>query len=313
MFKKRSIFTFGLCFALFAGLLFSNVILAQDGGTYDPWIDTNDDGIVDAIDLQALAAIYGTSGTPINKTELLLELEARLNSLNASLLNDYYTIDECNSLFALIGHLHSGYDVRGGILGVDMIQLGTTEDDRFIYFYDDGFAEGEYLYWENAGDQFWLSDDIGIEGAITIDPTTRYYSIPATAWLPYRDDYTIYRTYAGLYTTTAGTTQWRATVNLPHGSVVTGLRALIYDNSTYDIEIRLIEQIAGSQGYYILANVTSEGALDSYREFYDFTIQNPIVDNEYCAYLLVGDLVSGDNNHRLGQVRITYTIDEPLP
>ncbi len=50
-------------------------------GVYDPWIDTNDDGIINYQDLYNLAAIYGTSGAPINKTDLLLELEARIASL----------------------------------------------------------------------------------------------------------------------------------------------------------------------------------------------------------------------------------------
>jgi len=53
----------------------------QDGGLYEPWIDTNDDGIIDVHDLQALGSAYGTSGTPINKTALLLELQSRLEAL----------------------------------------------------------------------------------------------------------------------------------------------------------------------------------------------------------------------------------------
>jgi hypothetical protein len=50
-------------------------------GVYDPWIDTNNDGIINYQDLYNLAAIYGTTGTPVNKTELLLELEAEIASL----------------------------------------------------------------------------------------------------------------------------------------------------------------------------------------------------------------------------------------
>ena len=58
----------------------------QQDGSYDPWMDLNDDGIIDVYDLQALASVYGTSGEPINKTALLLELQDRIDSLNASLL-----------------------------------------------------------------------------------------------------------------------------------------------------------------------------------------------------------------------------------
>lgn len=48
---------------------------------YDPWIDTNDDGIINYEDLFNLASRYGTLGTPINKTDLLLELNATVEDL----------------------------------------------------------------------------------------------------------------------------------------------------------------------------------------------------------------------------------------
>ena len=41
---------------------------------YNPWIDINDDGILEAQDLYTVALHYGAEGTPINKTALLLEL-----------------------------------------------------------------------------------------------------------------------------------------------------------------------------------------------------------------------------------------------
>lgn len=56
-------------------------------GDYDPWYDINDDGKIDGRDLTVLARAFGSSGTPINKTALLLELQARIDSLNSSLLN----------------------------------------------------------------------------------------------------------------------------------------------------------------------------------------------------------------------------------
>jgi|YelNatPaOPRAMG01_1025707.scaffolds.fasta_scaffold37260_2 hypothetical protein len=70
-----------LC-ALFFG------IATSGSGTngYDPWVDLNDDGNIDYNDLYIFARAYGSSGTPINKTALLLELLARIDSLNASLI-----------------------------------------------------------------------------------------------------------------------------------------------------------------------------------------------------------------------------------
>lgn len=36
---------------------------------YDPWVDLNDDGRIDILDLFLLAAHFGTSGTPIDKRQ----------------------------------------------------------------------------------------------------------------------------------------------------------------------------------------------------------------------------------------------------
>ncbi len=55
-------------------------------GEYDPWMDTNDDGRIDMRDIGNLARMYGAEGTPINKTEMLLELQERLDALNATVL-----------------------------------------------------------------------------------------------------------------------------------------------------------------------------------------------------------------------------------
>ncbi len=39
-------------------------------GKYNPWADLNDDGTIDILDAIMLANVFGTSGTPINKTVL---------------------------------------------------------------------------------------------------------------------------------------------------------------------------------------------------------------------------------------------------
>ena len=72
--KRYIIIALGIVPVLLGTLIFNNVILAQNGGReYDPWLDYNEDGIIDVHDLAALAYIYGTSGTPINKTTLVRE------------------------------------------------------------------------------------------------------------------------------------------------------------------------------------------------------------------------------------------------
>jgi hypothetical protein len=39
---------------------------SQQDSAYNPWLDYNDDGIIDVYDLEALGQVYGTSGTPLN-------------------------------------------------------------------------------------------------------------------------------------------------------------------------------------------------------------------------------------------------------
>jgi hypothetical protein len=56
---------------------------SPDIGEYDPWIDLNDDGQIDLYDAVTLAGATGAFGTPINKTELLLDLQAKVNGLEA--------------------------------------------------------------------------------------------------------------------------------------------------------------------------------------------------------------------------------------
>ncbi|MGD8545516.1 MAG: hypothetical protein PVH12_05010 [Candidatus Bathyarchaeota archaeon] len=80
MFLKK-----GLTISIIASVLLLAIPVSSTvtPGVYDPWIDTNNDGIINYQDLYNLAAIYGTLGTPINKTDLILELEARIASLEA--------------------------------------------------------------------------------------------------------------------------------------------------------------------------------------------------------------------------------------
>ena len=72
-----------LASALLASLFLVNATTVSQTIEYDPWIDFNDDGEINLYDAVMLLTRYGSSGTPINKTELLLELLAKLDYLNA--------------------------------------------------------------------------------------------------------------------------------------------------------------------------------------------------------------------------------------
>jgi len=79
--KKRCLVMCLLTFCLTITLL----VAVTSSVEYDPWMDTNDDGLIDIVDIVNLAIRFGEEGTPINKTALLLELQARVDELNATL------------------------------------------------------------------------------------------------------------------------------------------------------------------------------------------------------------------------------------
>jgi hypothetical protein len=81
-----------ILFTLIMGSLFLVNVSVSDfppapEGEYSPWGDLNDDGIINIFDIVWLSSRYGTTGTPLNVTELLLELDMRVDVLNASMLS----------------------------------------------------------------------------------------------------------------------------------------------------------------------------------------------------------------------------------
>jgi hypothetical protein len=100
--------TFCLTLALFMTLPAKS---SPDLGEYDPWVDINDDGTINFLDAILLGTAFGTTGTPINKTELLLELQSRLDSLNVSLLDlEAYLMTRIAELEASLAAQQSNID-----------------------------------------------------------------------------------------------------------------------------------------------------------------------------------------------------------
>jgi len=54
-------------------------------GTYSPWGDLNDDGIINIFDIVWLTGRYQKTGTPVNKTALLYNMSDTLAALNTQL------------------------------------------------------------------------------------------------------------------------------------------------------------------------------------------------------------------------------------
>jgi len=73
-------------------------------GEYSPWVDLNDDGIIDIFDVVWLASRYSTTGIPVNKTAFLYNVSDTFNLLlsmiddmNTTIVNMGTTINHLNT------------------------------------------------------------------------------------------------------------------------------------------------------------------------------------------------------------------------
>jgi hypothetical protein len=99
MVTKKDLIVAVLCTFCLTSTLFmmTRTRSSPDIGEYDPWLDSNDDGTINILECITLAGAFGTTGTPINKTALLLELQARIDSLNATIVEQQNIINNLNN------------------------------------------------------------------------------------------------------------------------------------------------------------------------------------------------------------------------
>jgi len=126
-----------LAFLLTATLLVGVTSSAE----YDPWMDVNDDGIIDIVDIVNLAIRFGEEGTPINKTELLLDLLERVPrsgniSVAAGAFVPFTTIYD----FRNLGYYLANRDASANAYFYASVQLphGATVTNFTIYWKDGG-------------------------------------------------------------------------------------------------------------------------------------------------------------------------------
>jgi len=134
---------------------------------YDAWYDLNDDGIIDMTDIGLLCLKYGTTGTPINKTALLLELMEKIEILNATIIAQQNTINYLNETVIYLNETMTILNSTGlgapnydsGWVALNIYHnffthnLGTT--NAFVYIqgkYYDGTIHQVYYGGEYIGD-----------------------------------------------------------------------------------------------------------------------------------------------------------------
>jgi hypothetical protein len=129
---------------------------SPDIGDYDPWIDVNDDGVIDVSDLVIVVGrIPSSSEHAINKTALLLELQSRIDSLNSSLLNlEAYLNTRIVTLETSLVELQSKVDVletripKKGYISVSPSTF-TPEDNTQTYYKSWIALRGSGIFWTN--------------------------------------------------------------------------------------------------------------------------------------------------------------------
>jgi hypothetical protein len=97
---------------------------SQEQPIYDPWKDINDDGKLDILDIVLITGQYAASGTPIDKTALLLELEDRIENLNASL----------TELRSQLEEIEKRTLSKKGVLAIAGSEFTPDSDDSLPYF-----------------------------------------------------------------------------------------------------------------------------------------------------------------------------------
>ena len=131
-------------------------------GEYDPWIDSNDDGTIDIFDAIMLSNRYATTGTPINKTELLIELHARIDSLNATNLELQSSIDDLNaSLTSQINTLTTQMVTLNATIATLESRIATLESPGIMKApaYDSGWLD------ISPGQNLWLQHNLNTDPA----------------------------------------------------------------------------------------------------------------------------------------------------
>jgi S1-C subfamily serine protease len=92
---------------------------------YNPWVDVNDDGIINIVDITEVARLFGTTGTSINKTALLLELQSQIQNLEAKVQALEVGGETLSQIYESVKD--SVVMIKGTISG------GTVQGSGFVY------------------------------------------------------------------------------------------------------------------------------------------------------------------------------------
>jgi hypothetical protein len=152
---------------LLSGVLLSPMLLigitssqfpTEPPGAYSVWGDLNDDGKIDILDIVWLAGRYGTTGTPVNKTELLYNVNATLDEIRDQISSSQVQILPYDWLAKLTWEadedglqLISPSDFTNLYYGVKTENLDSTNSTTFADGLD---SNGDCIYFAKSVDEF---------------------------------------------------------------------------------------------------------------------------------------------------------------
>jgi len=157
----------------------------QQAGSYDPWLDYNDDGVIDVYDLAALAEAYGSSGEPLN-APLALEYNSgwlNITDQRGQYFNVTHNLGTTNVILEIRGKTavntpaHQRYLDAFDYTTIWKKTFGGTEDDEacsLVETGDGGYALAGYtLSFGAGGYDFWLvkTDNCGFPEPLDVGLT----------------------------------------------------------------------------------------------------------------------------------------------
>lgn len=160
-----------------------------------------------------------------------------------------------------------------------------------------------------------VNGNMHVSGAINLNSVTRYYSIPPTAFVPYKPQIAYQ---AELYfvrgTTGGGLLTVHAPVYLPHGANITGFSVGLDDNdATSDLSVDFVYVSGNNDTFTQIASLSSSDSPGT------TTLLNTglshTVDNQNNKYMVKASwtVPTITTDIRLRNARVTYDITSPLP